>query len=169
MRDSLRTLLFISAFSPVFLSFAYIRYDLHGLRNDVIQLVFIGLIGLSLPILILKLIERHGESFNIQIKKIESNDFMLLAFIFSYILPFILRGTELTLSTIMIAVIILCIILWMIDSVPSHPLLRLLRFRFYKAESASGVVYILITRRVILDPKQVTLVKKISSAMLIEE
>ncbi|WP_320151137.1 hypothetical protein [uncultured Tolumonas sp.] len=169
MKNWLRTLLFISAFSPAFLSLAYVRYDLHGLTTDVIQLIFIGLVGLSFPVLILKLVKRHGESFIIQIKKIESNDFMLLGFIFSYISPFILRGADISLNTIMFIVLVLCIILWTINTLPSHPLLRFLKFRFYKVESSSGVVYILIARREILDPKQIKSVRKISSAMLIEE
>lgn len=169
MNNWLRTLLFISAFSPAFLSLAYVRYDLHGFTTDVIQLIIVGLVGLLFPVLILKLVERHGESFSIQIKKIESNDFMLLGFICSYILPFILRGADISLNTIMIVVLVLFIILWMINSLPSHPLLRFLNFRFYKVESSSGVVYILIARREILDPKQIKSVKKISSAMFIEE
>lgn len=169
MRDWLRTVLFASAFSPALITMAYVRYDVHGWRTDVLQLGTIGLIGTTIPFAIMMLIRKQGEAFKIQIKKIESNDFMLLAFIGSYLLPLILRGTDVSVNAIASILAIAAMVLWLMSSLPAHPLLRLMSFKFYKIEASNGVVYTLISRRAILDPRNVDLVKKISPTMLIEE
>jgi hypothetical protein len=168
MRNWLKTLLFISAFSPALLTLAYVRYDLHGWGQDVAQLLVIGIIGSAIPILIMKLLSRSSESISFDAKKIESNDFMLLMFVGSYLIPIIARASDLQFGMIVILTSVLILMLWLISSLPSHPLLWLLRYRFYKVESSAGVVYTFISKRDIRDPKSVKFVKKISETMLME-
>jgi hypothetical protein len=169
MRNWLRAFLFVSAFSPALITMAYVRYDLFGWRTDVFQLIVIGLLGSLLPIAVIKLVKNQGESFNIKVKKIESSDFMLLAFVASYLLPLILKGADISVNAIAVVLVITGILLWLISSLPSHPLLRLLKFKFYKLESSTGMVYTLISRREIRDPKEVRSVKKLSETMLMED
>lgn len=169
MRNWLRTVLFISAFSPALITMAYVRYDIYGWRTDVFQLTCIGLIGSLIPFAIIKLVKKHGESFIVQAKKVESNDFMLFAFITSYILPFVLKGYDVSVNSIVIILTMLGIIFGLINSLPAHPLLRAMKFRFYKFEASNGMVYTLISNREILDPKEIRTVKKISQSMLMED
>lgn len=151
MRNWLRTFLFISAFSPALLTMAYVRYDIYGWRTDVVQLIAIGLLGYFFPFSVIKLIRTQGESFPIQVKKIESNDFMLFAFISSYLFPLIAKGADISINAIALILVIAGFVLWLISSLPAHPLLRVLRFRFYKLESSTGMVYTLISKRDIRD------------------
>ncbi|WP_155301067.1 hypothetical protein [Cupriavidus necator] len=102
-------------------------------------------------------------------KKIESNDFMLLAFIGSYLLPLISKATDLSVNGVTFILAILGIVMWLTASIPVHPLLRAFRFRFYKIESSSGMVYTLITRREIRDPREIRAVKKLSETMIMED
>lgn len=94
---------------------------------------------------------------------------MLLAFVGSYLLPLILRSAEISVNAIVVVLVATGAILWLISSLPAHPLLRILKFKFYKLESSSGMVYTLISRREIRDPKEVKSVKKLSETMLMEE
>lgn len=169
MRDWLRTVLFMSAFSPSLITLAYVRYDVYGWRIDVFQLGFIGLVGSAIPFSIIMLVKNQGEGFKIQVKKIESNDSMLLAFIGSYLLPLVLKGTEVSVNAIAGVLSIAGVVLWLVSSLPAHPLMRAMKFKFYKIEASSGMVYMLVSKRVILDPRDVGLVKKISPNMLMEE
>lgn len=169
MRNWLRTFLFISAFSPALLTLAYVKYDTYGWRADVIQLLIIGVLGSTIPIAIIKLVNQQGESFQIQVKKIESSDFMLLAFVGSYLLPLVLKGAEISVNVIAAVLATAGVILWLISSLPAHPLLRILKFKFYKLESSAGMVYTLISTREIRDPKDIKFVKKLSATMLIED
>lgn len=169
MRNWLRTFLFISAFSPALITMAYVRYDIYGWRTDVFQLIVIGILGSLIPIAVIRLVKDHGESLYIQAKKVESNDFMLLAFVGSYLLPLILRGAEISVNTIAVVLMVTGILLWLISSLPAHPLLRVLKFKFYKLESSSGMVYTLISKREIRHPNEIRSVKKLSETMLMEE
>lgn len=168
MREWMRTLLFLSAFSPTLLVLALVRYEIHGFQADVVQLLVIGLIGIVIPLLILKLIIAACESVSFEAKKIKPNDFVLLAFIGSYFTPLIIRAAELSYLTGIIVVVVLAVVLWLTNSIPAHPLLRAFKYRFYEVESSSGVVYTLISKREIIDPKQIKSIKKISSSMIME-
>jgi len=148
---------------------AYVRYDIYGWRADVLQLGVIGLIGSIIPLAIVKLVKLHGEAFQVQAKKIESNDFMLLAFVGSYLLPLVLKGADVSVNAIAAILVAAGVVLWLMTSLPAHPLLRAMRFRFYKFESSNGVVYTLISKRDILDPRDIRRVRRISNNMLMED
>lgn len=168
MRNWLRALLFTSAFSPALLSLAYVRYDTFGWCTDVLQLIVIGLIGTLLPLAIMRLVAKHGEVISIQVKKLESNDVLLIGFMASYVFPLAAKGVEMTISGIVWSLFGIFVMMWLCTSVPAHPLLRIFRFRFYKLESSTGVVYTFIARREIHDPREIKAVKKISRTMLVE-
>jgi hypothetical protein len=102
-------------------------------------------------------------------KKIESTDFFLLAFVASYTAPIIMRAVELNFTIISAITFILVIVFWVMTSIPSHPILYLFKYRFYKVESEQGVVYTLLTKRELKNPKQIQLVKTISHSMLMEK
>ena len=168
MRTWMRALLFISAFSPALITMAYVRYDVNGLGSDVIQLLVVGLIGSILPYLILLLIRQQGEVFNLKITKIESNDFMHFAFFVSYFMPLVMNAAEVSVTAISFVILIAFLLLWLSSSLPAHPLLRIMRFRFYKVESSAGMMYILISKRNIRDPQAAGPFQMISDAMLME-
>jgi hypothetical protein len=136
---------------------------------DFYQLIVIGVIGTILPLGILKLCLQQGESFNIQAKKVESNDFMFLTFIFSYILPFCQKVADYSNYSIMVIIIGLGLVLNLVNALPMHPILLIFQFRFYKIESSAGMSYILISKKKIRDPRDVMRVKRLSSSMLVED
>jgi len=168
MRDWLRTLLFLSAFSPVLLTLAYVRYDMHGFGTEVIQLLVIGILGTIIPLLIMRMVVTSSESLAFEAKKVESNDFALVMFVVSYFVPILVRASNFDWINTMIFTAVIILILWFISSIPAHPLLRFTKFRFYKIESCSGMVYTLISKREIRDPREIKFVKQISSSMLME-
>lgn len=169
MRDWLRTILFLSAFSPALMTLAYVRYDIYGWRTDVLQLGIIGVIGSIIPLGVIRLVKSHGESFSIQVKKIESSDFMLFVFVVSYLMPLILKASDVSVNAIAVILAVVGGLLWLISSLPAHPLLRVMRFRFYKLEASNGMVYTLISKRDIRDPREVKAVKMLSKHMLMED
>lgn len=169
MRNWLKTFLFVSACSPALITMSYVRYDIYGWSNEVFQLLIFGLLGSIIPIIVIQLVKDQGESLYIQAKKIESNDFMLLAFVIGYLLPLILKGAELSMDTIVVILMIIGVLLWLISSLPAHPLLRFFKFKFYKLESSTGMVYTLISKREIRDPREIKSVKKLSETMLMED
>lgn len=72
-------------------------------------------------------------------------------------------------NAIAVILTIVGMVLWLMNSLPAHPLLRAMRFKFYKIESSNGVVFTLVSKRVILDPRDIGPVKRISPNMLMED
>ena len=132
------------------------------------QLIIISLIGVTFPFLILSWVKSKTEALNFTAKKVESADYYLLVFLASYASPIIMKIAEIDFGLMLSIVGMIFIVAWVISNIPSHPVLYLAKFRFYKIESESGMVYTLITRRQIRNPKNITEVKQISNSMLME-
>lgn len=132
------------------------------------MLLVFGLCGTAIPILIMMSAIKSSESIAFSAKKVESNDFMLFAFVISYFIPIINLGVNMGLTQSILATLFFVLLFWYIHNIPAHPILRLLKYRFYKVESSSGMVYTLISKNEIMDPKNIKQVKKISNWMLVE-
>ncbi|MGF1689702.1 hypothetical protein [Photobacterium kagoshimensis] len=169
MRNSLKTILFLSSFSPTLLALAIVRYFISGADLLFYQLVSVFVLGLILFALIFKLIIKQGETVNFKAKKVESTDYFLVVFLAAYTAPVIMRMVELNFEIISLILGLLMVALWVMPYIPSHPLMYLLKYKFYKVESDSGVVYTLISKRNIRDPKTIKEVKLISNSMLMEK
>lgn len=169
MRNWLKTLLFVSSFSPTLLVLAGVRYFSTGtLDSLVIQLSIISLIGMLLPFLILALVKKEAEKVKFTAKKAESADYYLLVFLGSYASPVVMKVAEIDFLMAGITVVLIFIVAWFVSNIPSHPILYLFKFKFYKVESSDGMVYTLITKRIIRSPSDITQVMKLSNAMLME-
>jgi hypothetical protein len=168
LRAWMRTVLFVSAFSPTLVTLAIVRWDTHGLTREVTQLFVIGVLGALLPLLILRMLAKSGEEMSVTAKKIEPNDFMFVVFIASYALPFLTKASELTFDQVVAVIVASTLVAIYTNYMPSHPVLRICNYRFYKLEADSGMVYTLIAKRDILGVGDVRTVKRISSSMLME-
>lgn len=168
MRNAIKTILFVSAFSPALISVGVARIVSGGLFWDAIYYLVFGGIGSFTVVFILSELRWLGESFSFNAKKIESNDVLLLSIVATYIFPFIGRAADITVVTVAILISALFVVFWFTDASLPSPLLRVLGYRFYKAEASNGMVYTLISNREILDPRNVKFVKKIAGSMLLE-
>jgi hypothetical protein len=168
LRNWLKTILFVSAFSPTLLVLAGVRYYSGMVDALLYQLIVISLIGITLPFLILSWVKGQTESLNFTAKKVESADYYLFVFLGSYASPIIMKIAEIDFGLMLLTVGVIFLVAWVVSNIPSHPVLYLAKYRFYKIESESGMVYTLITRREIRSPKNITVVKQISNSMLME-
>ncbi|MBK1869963.1 hypothetical protein [Taklimakanibacter albus] len=168
MRNSLKAVLFLLAFSPALISVGAARLWSGGEFWDAIYYIIAGLMGTLSIIYVLSALKWHGEKFPFQAKKIESNDALLLGVIVTYILPFFVRAADVTVIVVIAIFVVAWAIFWFTDSAIPSPLLRVLGYRFYKAEASNGMIYTLISNREIRDPSNVKLVNKISGSMLLE-
>lgn len=168
MNAFIRTLLFLTAFSPVLFSVAVVRFQEFGWSREILQCLIMGGLGSVISFLIIKGLSSQGEVIPFKAKKIESNDFIILAFLFSYVSPFAVKAAGANFDTVVVFVLLLGVVLWFIQSIPAHPVLRLFSIRFYKVESDSGMVYTLISRVELRSPSQLQRVQMISSTMLLK-
>ena len=168
MRNTIKTLFFLSAFSPVLISLMIVRWVDKGFDNYCSILLVSFLFGAVLFVAIYKSIEMKSETINFIVKKVESQDYMIIPFLFAYFMPVIIRSIGIDFNILFMCVFTLSVLLWFISSIPAHPLMFLFKYRFYKIESNNSMVYILISKRIIRYPESVKKVKVISNSMLLE-
>jgi len=168
MRNVLKAVLFVGAFSPALISVGVARFFSGSPFWDAIYYVIAGFIGSLTVVYILSALKWKGEAFPFTARKIESNDVLLLGVVITYILPLVLRASDITIAVIVLLGVVALFIFLFTDAPVPSPLLRVIGYRFYKAEAENGMVYTLITRREIIDPRDVKVVKRISGAMLLE-
>jgi hypothetical protein len=169
MRNWLKTALFVSALSPSLISVALARiWDNRGLTWDALWYALPGFAGILVVRYIVDALRWNGETFPITLKKVEANDTLMLGIVATYFVPFIGKAIDITVGAVLAMLALGALVLWMMSAIPANPVMRVLGYRFYKAEAANGVVYTLITQRDLLDPKQVRTVKRISGSMLLE-
>jgi hypothetical protein len=168
MRNTLKAVLFVAAFSPALVSVGAARLLAREPFWDAIYYVVAGLIGSLSVIYILSALKWKGEAFFFHAKKVESNDALLFGVVFTYIFPFFLKAADITVAVVIGLGVIAWGIFWFTDAPVPSPLLRVMGYRFYKVEASNGMVYTLITTREILDPRNIKMVKRISGSMLLE-
>jgi hypothetical protein len=168
MRNSLKAVLFLAAFSPTLISVGLARLVSGGAFWDAIYYVTAGLMGSLSVVYILSALKWKGEAFPFTAKKVESNDVLLFGVVFTYIAPFFVKAADVTIGIVFVLGLVVWTIFWFTDAPIPSPLLRVLGYRFYRAEAATGMVYTLITTREILDPRDIKTVKRISGSMLLE-
>jgi len=168
MRNTLKAVLFVSAFSPALISVGAARLISDGPFWDAIYYVVAGLMGCLSVVYILSALRWFGEEFPFQAKKIESHDALILGMVATYILPFFVRAADITVGIVLALLALAWAVFWFTDAPVPSPLLRVMGYRFYKAESSNGIVYTLISSREILDPSNVNVVKRISGSMLLD-
>jgi hypothetical protein len=168
MRNWLKTVLFLSAFSPALLSIAISRYVTQGFCWSQAFYALAGLGGVVVGACVMRFLRTYGETLTFKAKKIEATDSAMLAVVATYIVPFVGKASDITISVVLGLTLLLTLVLWLTSALIPHPALRLLKYRFYKVESENGVVFTVITTRDLHDPKDLTQVKKITSSMLVE-
>lgn len=169
MRNSLKAAFYISAFSPSLISIGVARLVEGGNLWSAIYYISSGLIGLFSVLYIMHAIEWYGEEFTFTAKKVESNDAVMLGVTTTYMLPFFTNANNFTAEKVISLVIIAFVFFWFMDSPVPSPTLRIFYgIRFYKVESANGMVFSLISRREILDPRNIKLVKTLSGSFVYE-
>ncbi len=169
MRNYLKTLLFVSAFLPALISVALVdMWDNSNISILDYILMALGLIGVGMMWVIIHIINTKLQTVRVNVTEVEPNDVMMIGFITSYIVPIVAKAPNTSVYSILVILSVAGFVLWNMHTMPHHPLLRIfLGYRFYKIKS-KGMVYTLVSRRDILDVKEVCLVRQVSTYMLMD-
>jgi len=168
MKNWIKTLFFLSAFSPILITISLSRYWGRGFEIEDMYYIVAGVFGSSISLLILRGLEAWGEIIAFKAKKIESNDTLMVGVVTTYFVPILSKAIEITPKITVLIFLVLGIVFWFSSAIVPNPILRLFKLRFYKVDSEAGVGYTLITRRELFTPKDIRSVRKISGAMLLE-
>lgn len=84
----------------------------------------------------------------------------------SYFIPLITKLDDL--QMLAWVSVVAAVLLATLEAIPCHPMLHVLRYRFYKVEGDNGMVYTLISRRRLLSAADIKSVRQLSPQLLLE-
>lgn len=166
MNGVIRTIFFLSAFAPAVLVSAVLQFWEIGGTFDVLVWIAASSLACLLPLLVVKAASRMSEQLPFSAKKVESQDWLLVVFVVTYFLPLITKVQDL--QVFVWIFVLAAVVLATLDTIPCHPVLHVMRYRFYKVEGANGVVYTLIARRRLLSAADIKMVRQLSPQLLME-
>ncbi|WP_426337004.1 hypothetical protein ACN9MY_06255 [Pseudoduganella sp. R-31] len=166
MNGLLRTLFFVSAIAPAVLISALLQLWNLGPNMTIAGWIAASTFACLFPLLVMIAAAQRVAVMPFSAKKVEPQDWMLVVFVVSYFLPLVINVKDL--HIFVGVVLVAAVILATLDAIPSHPVLHVFRYRFYKAEGTNGVVYTLITRRRLLTASDVKSVKQLTPNLVLE-
>jgi hypothetical protein len=110
MRNWLKTVLFLSAFSPALLSIAISRYFAQGFFWSEVYYALAGISGIVIGACVMRFLRIYGETLTFKARKIEATDSAMLAVIATYIVPFIVRAPDITVMAVLCLTLLLAVV-----------------------------------------------------------
>jgi hypothetical protein len=166
MNAVIRTLFFLSAFAPAVVVAAVAQVYKNGGSAEAYGWIGAGGLACVFPFLVIRAAITQAQHLVFTAKKVESQDWLLVAFVVSYFIPLVTSLEDLGVLVLLAGVA--AVLLATLDAIPCHPLLHVFRYRFYKVEGANGMVYTLISRRRLLSAADIKSVRQLSSQLLLE-
>ena len=166
MNVIIRTLFFLSAMAPAVVVSAAAQIYKHGGSTPAYGWIAAGALACVFPFLVIRAATSQAEVLAFSAKKIDSQVWLFVAIVVSYFIPLISNLEDLQVLTLI--VVVAAVLLATLDAIPCHPMLHVLRYRFYKVEGVNGMVYTLITRRKLLAATDIKSVRQLSTQLLLE-
>jgi hypothetical protein len=164
----LKTYFVATALSPICFSLAYIAYQ----RNNNIELC---LLFISIAILlgassfkIIEIAKTKLEILSVSIKKAKSTDKEVIGFFVAYVLPIVFKNSNFDVGSIAIFILLLAFVIWGTHSFQVNPLLGVFGYHFYEVDTESGITFVLVTKKKIVNVNSIGKVVQLTEYMVLE-
>lgn len=169
MLSSIARFLFaLGALSPVALTWAIADFGRRGPALP--QALAIGcavLLGL-ICYLVVNEASRRLTKVSFAVGEVKAVDNEVVAYVVAYLFPLLTPAQGLNSYSIVFVLLVLAIVLSAAHAFTFNPLLTVLGFHFYEVKAASGVTYLMLSRRDVTDVKQVTHVARLSNFLMLD-
>lgn len=166
-----RFLLVGTSLAPVLGAFAVNAIVSGKNRLEIGVLIAMPLLLVIICVLILRYIRENGERLDLAFSSIKTKDENVLAFLVAYLLPLFTKGEVDKPGSILTGLYVLVVLfLAMSHSNAYHfnPILGLIGYHFYEAQSGEGISVLLITPKELLRSSETCKVVQISSYVFMQ-
>lgn len=151
-----KLLLTASAMAPVGLTYAWVVWHA-GESTTAVVFLTTAIALVTAARAILNYARRNSEQFPFNAMSIETADQQNVAFLLLYLVPLVMEAElNVNLSALIPVILVVALVTATGYNYHFNPLLSLLRYHFYRVATAEGVSYVLITRKHIINAKDVT-------------
>lgn len=167
MKSFVKSTLFMTSFSPIFLLLGAVLIIKGSIVQGVSSLTIFVLFSILGWLLVVGA-EKYGERLPITLKEIESNDSIVIPYLFSYCVPGALKYFDFGNGLVWAAIGIIYVIGMTISYFPAHPVLKFLGYSFYKCKTDSGNVVTIIARRQVRKKETLNSVVRVAENLFVE-
>ncbi|MEJ5305857.1 MAG: hypothetical protein WHV63_07910 [Ignavibacteria bacterium] len=159
-----KTILAITSLSPVLLTFWYKYFsDRWHIEDGVIYLILL-LILIIVVLLLLNLANKKLEKLSVKIESVQNADNEVISYIFAYLLPLI--GFDL--KFLVFILILFLFIVYTTNIYHFNPILGLFGYHYYSITIENGTTFILISKKTLMNAKQINKVVQLDDYTLLE-
>lgn len=161
----IQIILVATSLSPILLTFWFKQFNQSWNLKEGILYLISAIILIVILKLIIDIAKKKLEIIPISIKEISNADNESVIFIFIYLIPLL----ELDIHMILFLLGLFFIIVLTTNIYHFNPLLGLLGYHQYEIKLEDGPTFILITRKTLINSKQIKIVVQISNYILLEK
>lgn len=161
----IQLILVTTSISPVLLTFWFKKFSSSWRWTSGLPCLIIAILLLVVLKFIIETAKRKLEIIPIYISEISNADKESLIFIFTYLIPLL----EIDSKMIFFLLILFFIIIFTTNIYHFNPLLGLLGYHQYEVKLKEGTTFILITKKTLINVKQVKSVVQLTDYILLEK
>lgn len=164
-----KTYFVATSLAPVCFSLAYVSYQRGDFWPWGISCLAIALILGASSLKIIALAKSRLESLPVTVRKVKSSDKEVIGFFVAYVLPLLFaKIINVDIGAVALFVVLLGFVIWGTHSFQVNPLLGVFGFHFYEIETEDGISFVLVTKRKIVNAKNVGRVVQLTEYMVLE-
>lgn len=164
----LKTYFVATALSPICFSLAYIAYQRKNNIELCILFVSIAVLLGASSFKIIELAKTKLEILPVTIKKAKSTDKEVIGFFVAYVLPIVFKNSNFDAGSMTMFVLLLAFVIWGTHSFQVNPLLGVFGYHFYEVDTESGITFVLVTKKKIVNIKSIGKVVQLTEYMVLE-
>ena len=161
----IQLILVTTSISPVLFTLWFKEFSASGMWTSGLSWLIIAILLLVVLKFIIETAKRKLEIVPIYISEISNADKESLIFIFTYLIPLL----EIDSKMIFFLLILFFIIIFTTNIYHFNPLLGLLGYHQYEVKLKEGTTFILITKKTLINVKQVKSVVQLTDYILLEK
>jgi len=165
-----KVLLVATSLAPIFLTLWFIEFSKDWNLLDGLIYLFITTILIVICILILNFSKSNLEKIPVKITSVKTADKEVVGFIIVYLLPLINESSLNVNPNVLIFIAVLFfIIVFTSNSYHFNPLLGFFGYHFYEISIEGGITFVLLSRKDVVNCKNIKAVVQISEYMVLED
>lgn len=166
-----KTLLLLTSFSPVLLTYIFILIT--SKDPNIVKIFILFLITITLTLLsffIINKAKKKLEILNFPIKSVKTADGEIFSFIIVYLLPFVsLTSNKVNESILLFIIFLFILIAWSTNSYHINPVLSLIGgYHFYEVTTEEDITFLLMTKNTLRNTKSIKEVVQLTEYMVLD-
>jgi len=172
LSNLIKAVLVATSLAPVLFTLAFLEYRAGNIWPGGARYIGVAILLALICWAVLRAARTQLQVLPFKITSAATADKEVLAFLITYITPLLFAGTPAAAidgATVTFLVLLFAFVVWGTHAYDFNPLLGVLGYHFYDVTNSQGISYVLISRKHIVNVKDVTHVVQLTEYVVLEK